>query len=294
MIAALFAASSVFVGCSSDPSDAPTITIRFDGNASTNGVFAPSDLYVGDNVAVEVEFDVPGKIKEIRISEVGGSPLAGYPKTSGFTSDNFHKANWTVTGNSVGTVEFNVEVTDKDKEPNIKNASIKITFKERPPVYGEIKTSTAKLLGAQNHTEGSSYSTETEGVYKVSEVLANAGKIDFIYYYQTGGSLAEIFSPKSANAGTLNTIKDMNPKNDTRLKKVTLSENDFNNIENDGKIVELATDFPTGADGESVKELVVGNVVAFKTDDDRLGLFRVTALEAGANGSITIIVKVQE
>jgi oligoribonuclease (3'-5' exoribonuclease) len=64
----------------------------------------------------------------------------------------------------------------------------------------------------------------------------------------------------------------------------------FDEITDDAKIIEVATNMTE----EVIKTLGVGDVVAFKTDDDRLGLYRVTALTGEASGSITITVKVQK
>ena len=293
MIAAVFAASAVFVSCTNDPSDAPSITVRFNGIPSNDGVHAPDNLYVGDEVEVELEFNVPGKIKEIRIARASGTgdmPPGTYPKTKDFLGETIDKVKWTITGTAVGTVKYTASVTDKDKEAQSDDAVVEITFKERPPVYGDIETFTAVLLGAQNATVGSSYATSTNTVYTVSQVLANASTIDFIYFYQAGGSLAEIFSPNSSNAATLNIIKDMNPKRDTKFKRVTMSAEDFNAITNDAKIVETAIELTESV----ITNLVVGDVVAFETDDNKLGLYRVSELTTGASGSITLTVKVQE
>ena len=296
MMAVFIAASAVFMSCNSDPSDPPSIKVYFKvgSGAETESTNLEVEAFADEMITVKYEFNVPGGIKTIDIKEVNGSSLSGYPKTKDFTNANLAIETFSIEVDGPKTVEYIGEVTDKDKEPQSVNKKVKLIFKERPPQYGEITTKTAILLGAQDASAGSSYSTEKQQVYTVSQVVANSAFIDFIYYYQTGGSLAEIFSPKSSNASTLNSIKDMNPKRDTRFKKIEMSETDFNAIANDGVIVNVAKDFPTDATGQVVPNLSIGNVVAFKTDDGRLGVFRVTALTIGGTGSITLTVKVQE
>ena len=284
MIAAIVAVSSAFVSCEKDDPDPASISFA---NASGDKVTLEKGA---TSYTATAQISSIENLKSIKASLKVGSTTNQIGNTiTKFDSKTSHNLVVSITNI---TEDCELTVTVENGTETSRTLKISYTAPDPEPVFGDIKAYTAVLMGAQSATTGSSYATSNNTVYKVTEVLANANIIDMIYYYQDGGSgnLAEIFSPKSSNAGTLNTIKDMNPKRDTKFKKVTMTEAEFNAIENDGKIVEVAT----GLTESVVTQLAIGNVVAFVTDDDRLGLFRVSALATGASGSITINVKVQK
>ena len=283
MIAAIVAVSTVFVSCGKDD-DVDPASISF-ANVSNDKVTLDKGA---TSYTVTAQITSIENLKSVKVSRKVGSTTSQV----GSTVTKFdNKTSYTLVETITNiTEDCEITVTVDNGTETARTLTIIYTEPDPEPDYGDIKSYTAVLMGAQNSTTGSSYATSNNTVYTVSQVLANADKIDMIYFYQDGGNLAEIFSPKSTNASTLNTIKDMNPKRDTKFKKITMSEADFNAIEDDGKIVEVATELTESV----VTKLEIGNVVAFVTDDDRLGLFRVSALTTGASGTVTINVKVQE
>jgi len=129
LMAVLVAASSMFfAGCNQEPSDEPQIIVRFNGNTSSSCIH---NTYVDEEVTIEVEFNVPGKIKEIRISGED-SPL-DVPKTKDFLGDGFDQVIWSVSRSMKTSVQYYVEVTDKDKEENTKSVFITVNFNDVPP-----------------------------------------------------------------------------------------------------------------------------------------------------------------
>ena len=297
VIVALFAASSVFVGCSSDPSDAPSITVRFDGNASSTGVFAPNDLYVGDPVDVEVEFNVPGKIKEIRIAKASGTgenPPGTYPKTKDFLGETIDKVKWTVVGAAVGTVKYSADVTDKDKEAQSATKIIEITFKERPPLYGETNAWANLLLGSLSHsgTAGASCASIDGKVYEIAEAKTNSAKIDFVYW-NGASNPNSIAAPSNTTLGTITAMQSgWTTKNQTKLQRLTtVTVAAFNAMNNDAEIVEKVT--ATTVTGDIVSNLKVDDIIGFITVGGKKGLMKVNSVGTPAN-HIDITIKVQK
>ena len=303
IVAALFAASSVFVGCSSDPSDPPTITIRFDGNNSSTGVFAPDDLYVGDQVGVELDFKAPGKIKEIRIAKASGTgenPPGTYPMTSGFNGETIHQVKWTVTGAAVGSVKYTADVTDKDKEAQSDTKIIEISFKERPPVWGDINTWADKTLGSLVHTStaGSSCASIDGTVYSIADAKTNSAKIDFIYSdgatYPYMISAPDFSAIQSYPTGSPNAISSWTTKNATKLAKLSVTVTQFDACDNDELITTAVTDAAVTAD--HVDNLAANDVVGFITAGGKRGLIKVISTDrsSDANRSMKLSIKVQE
>jgi len=297
MFAAVVAASAVFVSCSSDPSDVPSIAVRFDGNASSTGVFAPADLYVGDPVEVEVEFNVPGKIKEIRIAKASGTgenPPGTYPKTKDFLGETIDKVKWTVVGAAVGTVKYSADVTDKDKAAQSATKIIEITFKERPPEYGDIKTWADRLLGSLSHssTAGASCASIDGTVYEIAAARTNSAKVDFVYW-NGASNPNSIAAPSNTTLGTITAMQSgWTTKNQTKLQKLTtVTAAQFDAMNNDAIIDEKVTS--TTVTTDIVSNLATNDIIGFITASGKKGLMKIVSVGDPTN-HIKITIKVQE
>ena len=141
LIAVFVAASAMFVGCEADPSDEPTIKITFgnvvqdeDDMHPTITVGSAQDF--GTPLAVHLEFDAPGGLKEVRIRQTAPTSDAGnygdYPMTSGFDGKNLHKETITVTRpeghNAAYTATYILDVFDNDKVTQEASKQFSVTF----------------------------------------------------------------------------------------------------------------------------------------------------------------------
>ncbi len=282
IVAALFAVSAGFVSCSDE--DVDPATISFDN--VTNDQYTLAEGVT--SYTVNATITSTENLKTVKVTKTVGSvgSQVGSTITSFPNKTSYHLSQ---VVNDI-TEDCKITVTVDNGTESTRTLTIKYTAAPETPAAGKITTSTAVIMAAQDNAAAGSYATSTNKTYKSSEAVANSSTIDFIYYYQAGGDLAELFSPNSSKASTLNNYKDMTPKRDTKFKKVTMDETTFNAITDDATIVETATSLTAS----EVTNLVVGDVVAFKTADSKLGLFRVTALTATTSGTITITVKVQE
>jgi hypothetical protein len=114
--------------------------------------------------------------------------------------------------------------------------------------------------------------------------------VDIIYYYGSS-NLATLAAPADPTLdGTATNGFDWtegwSPKNETLFGSSSI---DFDNVTNDLEISEI-----TGLSSTKMTSLTVGNVVAFELADGKKGLIKVTDLNTGSDGTITIQVKVQQ
>jgi len=149
---------------------------------------------------------------------------------------------------------------------------------------GTLKTNTI-TLGAQNNT-AAGFAASFEGtVFKAVEAPAQSTIIDVVYY--NGNTNAEsLMSPSFANANNLTTTiwANWSVKNATKFVKITAAEYDA------ATYASVAATTPTL---ELANHLAVGDVYAFSTINSKKGVFKVTALTAGDNGTATFEIKIQ-
>jgi hypothetical protein len=151
-----------------------------------------------------------------------------------------------------------------------------------------------KILGSYQSTTGSSFASIDGSVYTLAEAKANSAKVDFLYWWGATTS-ATIGAPDDDNAAVVynnptNGIPTWATKNPTRFTTTTASAADFDSYVDDTEIIAAAT----GADETRIGSLTVGDVIAFMTASGKYGMIKVTDIAAGADGQITIDVKVQE
>ena len=299
MIAACVAVGVAFVSCGEieeiiKPSNAPSIQISFTGySGSTGNVTLPEDK---NEVEVVALIKAPGKINEISIKKSGGANITGYPKSGGFDSETEHTAKWTVkrekTDGSREVISFDVTVTDMDKEPHTKSATVEITFEQVIPATekgNDINVWSNKLLGSLEHsgTAGSSFASIDGSVYLIADARTNSAKVDFIYYNFSGTSHT-ISSPNSTYHSSMDV--GWTTKNKTKLQRLTtITVAEFDAMVKDALIVEKVT----STTSESVANLAAGNIIGFITDGGKKGLIKVNSVNSPAN-HINITVKVQK
>jgi hypothetical protein len=131
MIAAVFAASAVFVSCTKEENDPPKITVNLNGT-DQNSITVKGDV----DVNVKIDFNADAGIKQIDLKIKNGSNVTGFPKTKDFKSANFDQITFKVDGMPAGgSVEYLAEITDKDN--NSTNRSFTITFTKVDDPGGE-------------------------------------------------------------------------------------------------------------------------------------------------------------
>mgnify|MGYP006266165917 CR=1 FL=1 len=288
-----------FASCDDDE-DTPAPTVTIPGSA-------PSTAIVGDTVSFNVAVTSSAALQSIVTTE-GGNPIAALTKNDGFqseTSDSY-AFEYAPDNNDAGdTLTFTITATDE--EGNTGSAEYTL-FAE--PTSGPINTYTQVLLNNNfSTTQSSFYDAVGDNVYQsLSAARSNADKVDFIHHLRNANSGGrQISSPDSDNAdaayGDTDASDDALPNwstlNETRFKKITLSEADFNAIDNDATIV---AETETGVTATDATELAPGEVYAFRTDGGKRGIFYIRAVDgpaafqAGGDnaGSVTIEVKVQQ
>ena len=170
IVAALFAASSVFVSCSKDeepePTDPPVITVKLNGVEQSSVT-----VEVGETVEFLIEITADAGFKEVTIKR-NGENLDGYPQTPlGKTfSESFD-----ITYTGAGTDNFSVAMTDKED----RDASKPFTIKVDPNPLSEAKEFTLTYVNAsqtnglnENKEVGIKYAINTNETTARFEIVA--------------------------------------------------------------------------------------------------------------------------
>jgi len=159
---------------------------------------------------------------------------------------------------------------------------------------------TAKLLGAQSATAGSSLSTSTGEVYDLNQAKTNSSKVDIMYLF--GQTQSQVFgSPSDASVQSVfTTISTWATKNTTTFKTTNMTEAQFNALNGDDAAGAVRTAFNNGSsttNGTRVNMAdgaTVGKVIAFKTAANKMGVFLIKQINNGATGDATIDVIVED
>lgn len=192
---------------------------------------------------------------------------------------------------AAGSERWTFTITDKY------GVSAEISFNITTTAGAAIKSYNQKILGSyDNTTYGSSFASADGIVYKLADAKANASKIDWMYYYGVGTSLATLVSPSDAAASSVYSNSDgpasWTVRNNTRFAKVSLPVNvTWESIITDSEIIPLAT----GLTETKANLLIANQIVAFKAVTGKMGLIKVESINGTAGASfITYSVKVQE
>lgn len=281
-ILALLISGIAFI--SSCTKDTTPPTINFLGGAG----YTSSDATIDAGSSVKIGITATSgtaKLASLEIEAVhNNTPVQLYDTT--FSSDTYSR-DFTFTVDEVGETKLIFTITDKDGE----TAEVFLTITAN--AVNNIVTYTEKILGSyDNSAYGSSFASVDGTVYKIADASANSAKIDWMYFYGVSNQ-ATIAAPDDADAATIftgtNGLQNWTTKNATRFRKVTEGAV-WDNITTSADIAALATNTTE----TKANQLLVGNIVAFKTVSNKLGLIKITDIETGGAGSIKYDVKVQQ
>lgn len=139
-------------------------------------------------------------------------------------------------------------------------------------------------MGSHNDDNGSFYSTANNMVYNIADATANQTDIDFLFYLGTVNG-STIASPEDADANSVYAITDWTTKNATMFATTEMTADDFNAI---GDVYDFSAF--TG-DLSGITQLESGDVIMFKTVNDKLGLIKVNSVNGrGDHVSLDVIV----
>jgi len=279
--------SVLIVGCTEkdEGGNGPVIQL----NSGTNLIFSDTIIAPGQLM----QFEVSGSKGNYNITNflivVNGDSSQVYYDT-GMNVTSF---NWTGTfAKSFNDNEvWEFIVRDRYSRSDMVSILIKNDSLDDP---GPINTYSDIMLGAQsNNNIGCCFSLNNQLVYFIDEAYENQEIIDLIYYLgednetigSPGANIEDGIFPDEYNPG------NWDYQNTTRYIKTNLSPEDFNLIQNDSL---LLVSYVEGEGKRKAKELVVGDVYSFKTQNTKYGIFLVTEILGSASGSVKIDIKIQE
>jgi hypothetical protein len=149
-------------------------------------------------------------------------------------------------------------------------------------------------LGAQSNTDlPGFYAVGENSTYTMSQAADSPGLIDIFCFYEaeTGNNIA-LAAPGTGITGIFtgdDAPENWTIKNTTFFFQTTLTEEQFNAVQNGDMLIE--TSFDSENARRKAKDLQAGQVWSFHTEDDIYGLLLVSVVNQGANGSVTFFVK---
>lgn len=182
----------------------------------------------------------------------------------------------------------------RDREFN--EASFSFSIGLKPTLqYGQIRTMAHVVLGAQNHaTMGSFLNIFSGQTFTLSEAFLAQDSMHMIYFYDVA-DLNTIASPNAnidtSYFGGSSGLAQWTIKNEIRYVQLFLSEQDFDQCQNDSLII--ANLFPYETGKRKAKLLQAGHMYEFSFSG-RYGIFYVHQVSGTDAGSIEISIKIQE
>jgi len=264
LILSVMASAMFFSSCGGEEEDplAPVITFQ-----NYNGEALEKDL--GD--AIGVSFIV--KQGDAKLEDVVVKLGQGEIYRASTAKDVKIENNMVVTLDQklevVGAQTLTITVTDK--------ADLKAEKTIAITVKSDLDDKGSKMLGAGNNTtNGSFYSLATNEVIKQVAAQADPAIVSVVYNYnETDG--AQIYSPTESSALT--------------FTGSTATETIFVKLINVAYETATSADIPADFPLTKVKNLSANDVIAFKTADGTVGIIKVTAIDAGADGMATLSIK---
>jgi hypothetical protein len=173
------------------------------------------------------------------------------------------------------TASFFVASCSEDEEPEVKSAT----------------------LGAQENTvAGGFYSVSENKVYTMDAASQNQAAIDILCFYEeANGNNIAVASPGTGISGIFtgdNAPENWTTQNTTYFNKTELTVSQFDALAETDELIVTAYD--TAIDSRKSKDLKIDEVVAFKTEAGVNGLFKVTEVVQGTDGSVGFEVKVKK
>lgn len=270
LFAAMIMSTAVFVAsCTKDTTETdpgPSLTLK--GGAG----------YTSDDAAIEIG-------TTIKVGVIGGkSSVSGNKLTHFkcvFTSNNVPTTlldstlnsdtfDWEIEleFNSTGTGIISFELTDKGSMKTTKSFNITVQGPETKK-YSNVE------LGSWNDAIGSFFATSEGIAYNVTQtstVPANQAKIDFLFF-KGATNLNTIASPDDADANSIADLK-LNlwtTKKQTRFNTTTITAAQFDAIGTNY----VFPNFDFGSQTTKANQLDVGDVILFKTQENKLGLIKI-------------------
>ncbi len=255
--------------------------------------------FVGDSVVLNIDVSAPAGFNTLRVYRqvdgVKGSAIATYSKVSGTSPTSFDTTFvYHIQESDVDDVVFLVfEAVDEVTSTSLE---YEIIAEDKPTVKYEMK-----LLYAPNSNLASKtfFSTNDGMTYSVNDVLGTdesiSPKIDFGYFYGPDFK-ATLASPAAypIDYGA----NGWDARNDTKIKRTSLSAAAFIELENDPEGIDNAFDQATyGENQGQVRNLLEGEVLAFElvtSKGNKRGLIQVKDISGtmGTNDYIEVDVVV--
>lgn len=281
LFAVVITAMAFFASCTKDTTPP---TINFLGGAGYTSSDATIDAGSDVKIGITAQSGT-AKLSSFVIKATHNNVSVTVYDTT-FSTDTYTR-DFTITIDDLGETRLTFTVTDKDGESA--ETSLVITANQ----VDNISSYTQKILGSYNNaTIGSSFASADGTVYMMADARTNSSKVDWLYFYGAT-NLATLAAPDDAVAATIfngtNGLQTWTTKNATRFRLVSEGAV-WDNILTAADIAAIATNTTES----KVSDLSVGNIVAFKTADNKLGLIKVTEITGTSAGTITYDVKVQK
>lgn len=197
--------------------------------------------------------------------------------------------NWTKDGAEVSTNTSFTYTTGSSNETLVAN------FTEKSFIF---------TLGAQtNTTIGGFYSIATELVYTLDQAYANQDKIDLLCFYEHDATHINDITISSAGAnitgifgGGANDPSSWTTKNLTLFTPpaTAITTTQFDALHQNDPAIQGYYDVTVTSGNKKAKQLLVDNIYAFKTAGNVYGLFKVTNVVQGADGSVQVELKLRK
>lgn len=275
-----------FNSCSDTTHPAPTITFDNDSIVLAAG---DSSATLTGTINAEAGLDQVTVYKVTSSSETQvGSTYSSFKSGDITTTDDINY-NFRITVSDITeNMSIKISTIDKDKQTASKSIKVYVT----PASGNQINEFTAVMMGAQSNTSaGSTASLTTGKVYTISggNAKSNSASVDIVYYY--GSKNAALYSPSQSDIQNVTAygITSWSTINNTKLSMSSISSSTFDAITDDSGISSAGT-----PSSDVVPDLAVNDVVVFQTASGKMGVFKVTNVQTGSTGSITIDVKVQK
>jgi hypothetical protein len=171
------------------------------------------------------------------------------------------------------TVSFFVTSCDKDDDPEVKNS---------------------KLGAQENNVNEGFYSVSGNSVYTMADAAQNQALIDMFCFYEEGNDIA-IASPGTGITGIFtgeSAPENWTTQNTTYFTKTTLTPAQFDALAETDELI--VGSFDTANAFRKAKKLTADDIYAFKTQAEAYGLFKVTEVTQGTDGSVAYEVKVKK
>ncbi|MBN1339724.1 MAG: hypothetical protein JXA03_10395 [Bacteroidales bacterium] len=194
-----------------------------------------------------------------------------------------------------GTEVWTFVMTDKAGEKA--QLSFTITTEAAAPT---IATYSETVLGSWESPTNSSFASINGTTYNIADAKANSEKIDWMYFDGTsyGHTLAAPNDPLVEQVFTgANGPATWTTRNATKFDETGLTADQFDDIAHASEIAVIAQNANlTRLSETELGGMAVGDVFAFKTAAEKMGVIKITNTEQGSSNSlskISFIVKVQ-